>query len=333
MIEIRAPSRLHFGLFAFGCTGARQFGGVGLMVGRPDLAIRVEPADVFHAEGPMADRALWFANRFAEGCAEAGADEAIRGARIQILRAPRPHTGLGAGTQLAMAVARALALLIDRRDWGAPQLAGLVERGERSAIGAHGFCKGGLLVEGGKIDPSRLSPLIVHRPFPADWRIVLVCPRHLQGLAGDRERQAFATMPTISDEATSRMCRLVLMGLLPAVTECDVAAFGASLYELQQVAGSCFRESQGGLYAGPVLEQIVRFVRDRGVPGVGQSSWGPTLYALCGDEDRALQLAGHIQRRFNLDGNEVVVTEADNQGALVRELDRSVRSAGATRDQ
>ena len=279
----------------------------------------------------MADRALGFANHFVSCCAEGDWDGMIRGARIRILRAPHPHTGLGTGTQMAMAVARALALLIDRSDWEAPRLAGLVGRGERSAIGAYGFCAGGLLVEGGKMDRSRLAPLVARCPFPEDWRIVLICPRCRQGLAGDRERHVFATMAPISDETTARMCRLVLMGLLPAVVDGDLPAFGASLYELQQVAGTCFLKSQGGVFAGPILERIVRFVRDEGVAGVGQSSWGPTLYAFCGDEDRALRLAGNIQNRFNLDDHEVVVTEADNRGALVRELEKPLWPAGAAR--
>ena len=44
MIEVRTPSRLHFGLLALDPSRPRQFGGVGLMVREPDLHERL--ADV-----------------------------------------------------------------------------------------------------------------------------------------------------------------------------------------------------------------------------------------------------------------------------------------------
>lgn len=314
MIEMRTPSRLHFGLLAYSRTGARQFGGVGLMIRKPDLVVRAEPAEQVTATGPMAERAAAFARRFIEQCG----DPALRGANLQVLRAPRPHVGLGTGTQLGMAVARALALLIGRDDWDTPQLAERVGRGERSAIGVYGFFTGGLIIEGGKFDLTRLSPLLVQQPFNPDWRIVLICPERLEGLSGQRERQAFAQMPDISDDATAAMCRLVLLGLLPALREDDLHAFSAALYELQQIVGGCFAAAQGGVYADPMLAELVSFIRTEGVSGVGQSSWGPTLYAVVGDADRAEHLAAAVRRRYNLASEEVLVTHADNQGATAR---------------
>src|SRR5262245_34212164 len=139
MIEIRTPSRLHFGLLAYSRDDARQFGGAGLMVRHPETLIRVRPtaAKGFIASGRMADRVVEFANRFATGAADRGWGE-IGGASLEVLRVPRPHTGLGSGTQLAMAVARALAELIERDDLPPHELAALAGRGKRSAIGVHG---------------------------------------------------------------------------------------------------------------------------------------------------------------------------------------------------
>ena len=325
MIEVRAPSRLHFGLLAHGGS-YRQFGGVGLMVQKPDTVVCIEEANEFTATGPSADRAVRFARTFVERCRERGITEAPLGGAIRIVRAPRTHAGLGSGTQLGMAVARALALMIDRDDWDAAQLSTMVGRGERSAIGAYGFFTGGLIVEAGKIDEARLSPLVVQQPFCDDWRIVLICPRHLEGLAGESERQAFAAMATISDEATARMCRLVLMGLVPGVLEADLPTFGEALYDLQQIAGGCFRQAQGGVYADPLLADIVKFLRDRGVPGVGQSSWGPALYAFTANQRHALELADQVRDAFDLTSEEIIVTEADNHGAVTRNLHGSAQS-------
>ena len=358
MIEVHTPCRLHFGLLAYSRDDARQFGGVGLMIREPRIVVRVEPADRFTATGPMADRALSFAHTFAGNWAalrsglgkpsrnrssqraatqheeDANADAAreadgaslrsreplaIPGAAIEIVQAPRSHTGLGTGTQLAMAVAHALAKLYTEsgQDLGVNELAALVGRGARSAIGAHGFFHGGLIIEGGKRHHDDLSPMLVQQSFPPAWRLVLICPDRLVGIHGKLEKQAFAKMPPSPQEVTGQMCRLVLMGILPAIIERDLAGFSRALYELQQRVGKCFASAQGGIFADPLLERIVTFIRAQGIEGVGQSSWGPTLYAVTENEATAQSLADHLRSRFDLNEREVFVTAADNQGCEV----------------
>lgn len=55
-IEITTPSRLHFGMFSFGRADVRQFGGVGVMIDRPGVQLRIAPAAKFTATGPMQQR-------------------------------------------------------------------------------------------------------------------------------------------------------------------------------------------------------------------------------------------------------------------------------------
>lgn len=318
MIELRTPTRLHFGLFAFDPAQPRQFGGVGLMIKSPQLVMNVELDSDFSATGPHAGRAQGFAEQFAANALEHGViPQPMPGARINVLSAPRAHTGLGSGTQLGMAVAAALAHLSDRDDLSAPQLANLAGRGARSAIGAHGFAGGGLIVEGGKKQSDDLSPLLMRLHFPEDWRIVLVCPNRLEGVAGDREVSAFTKMAPFPKEATAEMCRLVLLGLAPACVERDLETFGQSLYDLEKVVGRCFEGVQGGPYASPYLGDIVSYVRGQGISGVGQSSWGPTLYAITANDRDAAQLKAGIQKRFELDDDEVQITAADNTGVQI----------------
>lgn len=319
MIEVRCPTRLHFGLLAYRQEGFRQYGGVGLMVRRPDLVIRVTPAEYFKGSGPLGDRAAEMARGAAERAVERGWASDIEPLAVQVLRAPRSHIGLGSGTQLGMAVARAVSAYVGKQDLSAEDLAFLAGRGERSAVGAYGFVHGGLIVEGGKRDPNQLSPLLMQMPFPDAWRVVLIMPGDLEGLAGVRERQAFAGMAPIPSETTARMCQLVLLGLVPSMLDGDLAGFGEALYDLQQAVGRCFVGTQGGIYASAMLEQMVGFVRDQGVAGVGQSSWGPTIYAVVGDAEQAADLAGAARRRFALSDTEVLVTQADNHGAVVRQ--------------
>jgi len=320
MIEIRTPCRLHFGLLAYSHDDCRQFGGAGVMINRPNITLRAALDDQFTATGPMAERARSFAETFAQQAIQQGLIDQFEGASIQVISAPRAHTGLGSGTQLAMATGKAMAALIGHDDLSAIQIAQLVNRGERSAIGIHGFEHGGLIVEGGKLDPDGISPLLVRHSFPEQWRWVLITPAKLQGISGSRERQAFSKLPPIDQRATAEMCRLVMLGLLPALLDADINDFGQALYQLQLEVGRCFKQAQGGVYAHPLIEQIVAFAREQGVRGVGQSSWGPTLYAVTADEAAATQLTRGIRSQFALADDEIRITSGDNHGYTMRQM-------------
>lgn len=296
MTRIVAPSRLHFGLFNLPSTDherwpgidglpglpIRQFGGIGLMIDRPGLTVRVEPSDNWHAQGPHAERALEFAKHFMQ-------DDPRRWA-IVVEDAPPEHVGLGVGTQLGLSVAKALAVETGHEDRPAAELARRVGRGERSAIGIHGFDRGGLIVEGGKTTGEAISPLIGRFDFPKDWAIVLASPEPGSGWHGIREREALASIEPAPTE-TAILCRLVLMNLLPALVAKDVDAFGDALYEFNARVGDVFAEVQGGRYSSPAVAACIDNFRELGVKGTGQSSWGPTAFAIVKHEEVAGILA------------------------------------------
>jgi beta-RFAP synthase len=328
MIRVTAPARLHFGLLSLPAQGedfwpdrhgepalpARRFGGVGLMVAEPTLRLRAEPAADWAAEGPLADRAITFARRFAT-TVPAGS---LPPHRIVIEAAPPEHSGFGAGTQLGLAVARALAVAAGLPALAATDLALRVGRGLRSALGVHGFAGGGFLVEPGKRSDDGVAPLLVRRPFPDPWRVVIALPPAEPGLHGAREREAFRELlgrPALAD-TTAALCRLVLLGMLPALVEEDLDAFGEALFDFNARAGEAFAPVQGGTYAGRAVAEVVAFVRRQGVRGVGQSSWGPAVFAVVGDEDRADDLARRLRRGLT-PGQTVIVTRGCDRGAAV----------------
>ncbi len=330
MVRVQAYGRLHFGLLnptgtetPTETTRLRRFGGVGVMVERPGLRLRVVAAPSWSADGPLADRALAFAHRFAQ-CTrqeEGGRDCPPR--RLLSEQALPEHAGLGSGTQLGLTVARALAV-----SWGLkcdlPSLVRRVGRGQRSALGAHGFEQGGLLVESGKHTTDQLAPLVARLAFPEPWRLVLVLPDardRTTGIHGDREIEAFAQLtecPAASG-GPDTLCRLVLLGLLPALVERDLDGFGEALYDFNARVGETFAPVQGGVYASPRVAERVAFVRGQGVRGVGQSSWGPTVFAVVADEDHGQHLAARLRDRFALEDFAVLVTPACNHGATLEE--------------
>src|SRR5262249_8752596 len=133
-------SRLHFGLLGWGPSLRRQFGGVGLMVDSPGIVLRVEASPSWVLEGHLADRVQRILTKLESSLLELG----IRAqpAHIHVLEAPAEHVGLGVGTQLSLAVARAVMMLTGITEPSAEELARLTGRGLRSGIGLHGFQRG-----------------------------------------------------------------------------------------------------------------------------------------------------------------------------------------------
>lgn len=316
MIRVRASSRLHFGLLQCGTTAlsGRRFGGAGLMIDLPGVELTVQPADRWAATGPSAERALTAAQRFVDGF-PAGM---VRPHRIVVERCSREHVGLGTGTQLTLSVGRALAessgLVLDT-----PTLADRVGRGRRSALGLHGFRHGGFLIDGGKRADDAPAPLVVRHPFPEAWRIVLLLPRDARGRHGAEETQAFERLDQLKspEAAAERLCRLLLLGMLPALVEQDLKAFGEALFEYNARSGELFASVQGGTYADPRTAAAVATLRQLGVFGVGQSSWGPAVFAITASEEQARELRERLTLRTDLASQEISLTRAANAGATV----------------
>ena len=107
--------------------------------------------------------------------------------------------------------------------------------------------------------------------------------------------------------------------MIPALTQEDWRAFGESVYRYGYRAGDCFASVQGGPYNGPRLTALVEEIRALGIPGVGQSSWGPTLFCIVPDSATAESFVQELQRRHVGEDLDVQVTAADNQGAVVTE--------------
>jgi beta-RFAP synthase len=325
MIRIRTASRLHLGLLSLAPEGirwadrggspslpARRFGGVGLMVEQPDVRLRVEPTDAWSSAGPLAGRALDFARRFAKSVAAGGA--VVPPCRVVVEDVSPEHTGLGTGTQLGLAVGRCLAAVAGL-EMSVAEIAHHVGRGERSALGIHGFEYGGFLVEAGQSTPGTLGPLVARCPFPREWRVVLARPEGLTGTHGSQERSVMSQLATPS-AAVEAQCRLALLGMLPALVEGDVGAFGEALFDFNARAGEVFSPVQRGIYASPAVTDLVTFIRGRGVRGVGQSSWGPTVFAVVASEVDGLELARVLRLKFG-DALHVLVTRGADVGAVL----------------
>src|SRR5262249_44809242 len=135
------------------------------------------------------------------------------------------------------------------------ELALSVGRGLRSAVGTYGFVFGGLIVEQGKLSCEPISPLDCRIDLPEEWRFVLIRPRGLVGLAGEKEGEAFGSLPAVPQAVTEELIALVRDRLVPAAATADFAQFAESLYSYGRLSGECFAARQGGPFNGPLLTE------------------------------------------------------------------------------
>ncbi len=294
MARVTAPGRLHFGLFNVPVEPhgpRRSFGGVGLMIEQPGIVVTARPAETWQFEGLLASRAQMFALRFMESLPEAER----RPYQVLVERASPEHTGLGVGTQLGLAAVCALAHEVGLNELNATDLAQRIGRGERSAIGVHGFERGGLIVEPGKLPGEDISPLLTRVELPDEWRVVVFSPASSGPWHGNRERQAFATAHSASP--TDALCRIALLDLVPAAISEDLDGFGDAVHEFNRLAGEPFASSQGGTYASPETAELIAAIRGTHVRGVGQSSWGPAVFAIVGCQAEAESVLQRFRNR------------------------------------
>lgn len=313
-VHVCAPSRLHFGMFSFGHTDQPQFGGVGVMVETPAVKLRISPAVDFSVAGSNVERV----RRFAEQATRSWGLESLPSCRIEV-SAPPDHTGLGVGTQLGLAVSAGLRRFLRLSELSAAELAVSVGRGGRSSVGTYGFELGGLIIDGGKRVDSRVGELVGRVPLPEEWRFVLIRPKDGKGLAGECETRAFAGLPAVPRSMTQRLWEITNERILPAVRDANCAKFGNAVYEFGRLAGECFAAAQGGPFANSRIERWVAAIRDYGVQGVGQSSWGPTVFAIVENDAKALQLVEWLRSTDDFATVETEISHPSTCGAVITE--------------
>ena len=228
-----------------------------------------------------------------------------------------PHAGLGSGTQLALAVGAGMAKLFDL-DARTADIAAALDRGTRSGLGIGLFDHGGFVVDGGSAGDGVPPPVIARQPFPPEWRLLLVFDRGRQGPHGEAEIRKFAALLEFPEADAAELCRLVLMCALPGVVQADLDAFGDAVGRIQARVGDHFADAQGGRFASPGVSRVLEWLGSRGLKAVGQSSWGPTGFAVCPSEAAADHLKAEAETRFGREfGLDFAVTCARNHGADV----------------
>jgi beta-ribofuranosylaminobenzene 5'-phosphate synthase len=317
-VVVSAPARLHLGFIDLNGRYGRIYGSIGVALERPRCVVEARLVDGAEPESAAEVR---------DTLARLGPSVDLRAdVSLRDLESIPRHVGLGSGTQRRLAVGFAVAMLADR-PVSAPELGRLMGRGQRSGVGIAAFHRGGFVVDAGRrcdngagaVVPDEVPPVLMQHAVPEDWYFVIVVPAGVEGLSGTREQVAFTTLPPMGDLTADRISRLTLMKVIPGVLTDDIAGFGDALTEIQTLVGEYFAPVQGGIYATAVGARVAAFARTNGAAGVGQSSWGPAVFALVRGETHATDLAAEIARFLGAGaGNIIFTTRADNTGATWR---------------
>lgn len=311
-VNVEAPARLHMGFLDLHGGLGRRFGSIGLCLQEIATELSAVPAPTLSAQGPSAELARHDTGKLLAELGMSG------GVKITVSRAIPEHSGLGSGTQMAMAVGAAVNRLFGL-DLPPRELSLLLHRGRRSGIGIGTFCVGGLIVDGGHSDESGIPPILCQSPVPDTWRFLLVLDKTHHGLSGHDEIEAFQHLPPMEEGVADHICRRVLMQALPGIREGDCHAFGEAVTAIQALNGAYFSASQGGgQFSSPAVAEVVGYLQTHGAAGVGQSSWGPTGFAIYPNETEGHQALRQARELLAGDGSlELKLCRARNHPATV----------------
>jgi beta-ribofuranosylaminobenzene 5'-phosphate synthase len=309
-VYVKTPARLHFGLIDLNGDLGRLFGGLGVGIDQPNVVLEAQPSEKLAVTGEKTELVKTLVKRFLETY------DVKAKARINIKQTIPEHSGLGSGTQLALAVATALSKLFSV-EASTQALAETMGRGQRTSVGTKIFEQGGFVVDGGK-SKNCFPATIFREQFPQDWRFVVAVPNVKKGLAKNEETAAFKASASMTAEEAGRMCRLTMMKLLPSLVELNIKGFGEALTEIQTVIGDYFAKVQGGTYSSTAAAEGIELLQKIGAYGVGQSSWGPAVYGLTLKE-QAKQIKAKVQAFLDEGvGGKVFVAKANNRGAYIK---------------
>ncbi|MDD1703456.1 MAG: chorismate pyruvate-lyase family protein [Methanoregula sp.] len=324
-VIVQTPSRIHVTLLDMNGGLGRVDGGIGIALDDPAILLEAQISPALEVHGCDAATAARISDT-----ARSVLEKIRAGGSVSItVREQYPaHTGLGGGSQVALATARAICELYGK-SMTTGELARMVGRGGTSGIGTAAFDRGGFILDGGHrfgkgcektgFLPSSASkgvqppPVLMHHEFPRDWKILLAIPDFPEGASGTREKEIFQTCCPVPIDDVRTLCHEVLMRMLPGIAEQDLDMFGTSVNAVQDLG---FKKVELSFQPKEVAG-LLDAMRAAGAAGAGMSSFGPALYAV---SDTGMQDIERAAQSFMAEngGGSTLVTSARNSGAVVR---------------
>lgn len=324
-MKITTPSRLHFGLIDFNGALGRIDGGAGVAINSPRNVLSIRDANEFKVNSSEPQMIESIAKKI---CGNLG--KPLPEFEVTVEEEIYKHAGFGSKTQISLALAYAICHEYGITYTSIEKLARLVGRGGTSGIGVRAFDRGGFILDCGhsygegkektsclpsSASKAKLAPLVMRCDIPEHWRFVLVTPLYDEGSHGKSEVDIFKTSFPIKAAQVDRICRIVLMQMVPGILEHDIETFGKAINGIQSIG---FKNIEVKLKS-PLVPNLLALMDKADSYGSGMSSFGPTVFGLT-DSDRK---AEEIQRTVcdylsDLDIEcQSWISEPNNSGVLI----------------
>jgi beta-ribofuranosylaminobenzene 5'-phosphate synthase len=122
----------------------------------------------------------------------------------------------------------------------------------------------------------------------------------------------------------------LLMQILPAVMESQFQAFAEGIGEVQRTVGQYFAGFQRGLFSSERVAAVMELLKAQGAVGVGQSSWGPTGFALAENAQQAAAMLAAVNERFGeISGVRCRMVRGRNHGSVQALHDHSLKASAS----
>ncbi len=293
-------------------------------------------ASPIESQNPTADSKDEFESRIGAAIRQrqalvAGTEQRSTTCHVRLLNALPLHSGLGAGTQLAASVAAGLELFTRAQPTSSAQpaanclqptlwqpildaqptlsaqwLSQHADRGLRSAVGLVGFLRGGLILDEGypsdqacgtKADRMTRPLAAQTQQLAAQWRVVLAVPQQRAEISGAKEAEVMAELGSLPNPHRPQMLALAQRAMGLAADNNHFVEFTDCLDRYMQFGAQLFSRYQGGMYNGADVTEAVQLAQAVGLRGVGQSSWGPTVFGFAETQACAEHRAEQLRRQ------------------------------------
>lgn len=323
MIQIKTPARIHFGQLDLNGDLGRIYGGSGAAITEPYTLIKLEKNSKIVVEGLKNEKKRPIIEKFLANLYKRKLLTENQGVKITIEVLLPAHNGLGSGTQFGLAAAEGINRLYGLK-LEPKELAQIVDRKHsRSAIGFGAFYQGGFIVDAGrptseKNNDQYLPPIVYQNKLPPGWRFLIIIPDFKKGkMSGKKEIKTFNKIEKMTVQKCAENTHHLLLGMLPAVEEKNIDKFSSHLNIIEDNVSEYFSVAQGGKYSSKYAQEIIDFMVKEGVLARGQSSWGPALYGLVENEEKAGKIKIKLEQKYSKSIKEIYITKAANKGAEI----------------
>jgi len=291
-----SPSRLHLGFYSI-FSDDLVYGSIGVAIDNPNTRIMISKS-----------KELKLINKSSTGIEELVKfvlDKlGIYNLSIEVLEVIPRHIGLGSTTQFTLSLGYGISKLLDL-GYSIRELAFKLERGWVSGIGIAAFEGGGFILDSGRevvdgkvkgigsIDD--LPRVLYRKKIPRSWTFIVATPTGIKGL-DEREERKYLETPEPNPEIEKKLHKTVLTEMLPALARNDIVKFGLAMTKVQLLTGEYFSKFQGGVFCCEETEFMINKFLEYGAYGAGQSSWGPTCYALVDSTYKARKILEKLKR-------------------------------------